>query len=142
MNGPIDNKVKNVLLGNNNQKKCPFCGCTMEEGMQGAAEHTNLKFASPESLELMCLSILHFLLHILVHIRKVGYRWKIKKWNSKPSRLTLVEKDLEKTETTRINDALAERGLPTGNFTGTVKIIPYNLNPGFNESSKSLSHHL
>ena len=92
------------------------------------ATHTNINFASPESLELMCLSILHFLLHILLHIRKIGYRWKIKKWNSKPSRLTDDEKDLEKREIKRIDDALAARGLTIGNFPGAVIfLVAFNL---------------
>ena len=98
----------------------------MEQAMK--ATHTNINFASPESLELMCLSILHFLLHILLHIRKIGYRWKIKKWNSKPSRLTEDEKDLEKREIKRIDDALGARGLTIGNFPGAVTfLVAFNL---------------
>ena len=118
----LDNKCKNVKLGNNNQMKCPFCGCKMEEGMVGAAQHIKLNFASPESLELMCLSILHFLLHILLHIRKVGYRWTIKKWNGRTqeTRLTALEKVEEEGRKMTINNAFADRGLPIGNFPGIV----------------------
>ena len=110
------------------------------------ATHTNLNFASPESLELMCLSILHFLLHILLHIRKIGYRWNIKKWGSKPSRLNDDEKDLEKRETKRIDDALAARGLPIGNFPGAVIFLvvfnlvvecSYPLNSGVDAQNKN-----
>ena len=72
----IDNKVKNVLFGNRNQKKCPFCLCDMETAM-----HTDVNFASPESLDLMCLSILHFLIHVFGHICNLGYRWTVKEWN-------------------------------------------------------------
>ena len=86
------------------------------------ATHTNINFASPESLELMCLSILHFLLHILLHIRKVGYRWTIKKWNGRTqeTRLTALEKVEEEGRKMTINNAFADRGLPIGNFPGIV----------------------
>lgn len=102
----IDNKVKNVLLGNKDQKKCPFCGKGMHDAM-----HDDLNFASPESLELMCLSILHFLLHILEHVMKVGYRNTIKKWNV---RYDPGEREEMERRTMEIQVAMEHRGLPVG----------------------------
>ena len=78
-------QVKNALLGNKNQQKCPFCGCDMKTAM-----HSDLNFGSPDAIQLMCLSILHFLLHILGHVLKVGYHNTVKKWN--PPRYTPEEK--------------------------------------------------
>ena len=104
----LDNKVKNVIVGNTNQQKCPFCGQTMKQAM-----HRDLDFASPEALELMCLSLLHFLLHILDHVMKLGYSWTVKKWYKSLSE----EEDFEKKRRTKeINDAFAARGLPVGTF--------------------------
>ena len=74
----VDNLVKNRILGNRNQSRCPFCGGTMGQCMDVDLDLQ----PTPESLGLMCLSILHFLLHIFDHVFKVGFRMHLEKWNA------------------------------------------------------------
>ena len=103
----IDNKVKNTLLGNPDQQKCPFCGKRMEEAM-----HCDINFASEGALSLMCLSILHFLIHAFDHIRKVGHKWTVKQWNKRN-----MDKDEIARRTEEVNDALFNVfGLPSGAY--------------------------
>ena len=85
-------------------QKCPFCGCDMK-----AHTHSDLNFASPQSLELMSLSILHFLLHIFIHIRNLGYRWTVKTW--KKRNMDWVEID---RRTEEVNKAFEKKGLTKG----------------------------
>ena len=72
--------------------------------------HNELNFASPESLELMCLSILHYLLHIFIHVRNLGYRSTTAAWN-KRGQMDWVEIKRREKE---VNLAFEEKGLSTG----------------------------
>ena len=103
----IDNKVKNVLLNNRCQQRCPFCGLTMKEAMV----HLDLDFlASPEALALMCCSILHFLLRGIELIFKIGYHWTLRKHN--PSRWEEWESDIIKARKEAIHKVYWDMGLP------------------------------
>ena len=62
----LDNLIKNRILKNTNQALCPFCLCTMSQCMDPNFNPD----PSHESLQLMCLSLLHFLIHVVDHIFK------------------------------------------------------------------------
>ena len=62
---------KNVLCENNCQERCRFCGLMMVDAMR----HGDLEMISnPEALGYMCLSILHYMLHIFKHVWNIGFR--------------------------------------------------------------------
>ena len=55
--------------------------------MYDAMRHGDLDINSnPDALGYMCLSILHYLLHIFKHVWNIGIRWEIKVW--KPIKYT------------------------------------------------------
>ena len=62
----LDNLIKNRLLGNRNQSLCPFCLGTMKQCMDPNFSPD----PSPESIQLMCMSVLHYMLHCIDHIFK------------------------------------------------------------------------
>ena len=62
----LDNLIKNRILGNHNQALCPFCLCTMKQCMDPNFNPD----PTPESLQLMSMSLLHYMLHCTDHIFK------------------------------------------------------------------------
>ena len=68
----LDNLIKNRLLGNRNQSLCPFCLGTMKQCMDPNFSPD----PSPESLQLMCMSVLHYMLHCIDHIFKGKHTMK------------------------------------------------------------------
>ena len=84
----------------------------MKEATFGDTKHSELNFASPESLELMCLSILHFLIHIFSFVRNLGYRWTVKAWMKHG-----VQGEIER-RTVEVNNALIGEGLTMGYLKG------------------------
>ena len=66
----LDNLIKNRILGNTNQSLCPFCLGTMKQCM----DPNFRSVPTPESLQLMCMSLLHYMLHVSDHIFK-GKIW-------------------------------------------------------------------
>ena len=72
-------------------------------------KHRDMRVPTPESLELMCLSILHFLLHLFILIRDLGYRSTTKTW--KKRNMDWVEID---RRTAEVNVAFEGKGLTLG----------------------------
>ena len=85
----------------------------MKEATFGDTKHSILNFASPESLELMCLSILHFLIHIFSFVRNLGYRWTVKAWMKNGMDWGEIGR-----RTTEVNNALIGEGLTMGYLKG------------------------
>jgi hypothetical protein len=85
----------------------------MKDATFGDTKHSELNFASPESLELMCLSILHFLIHIFIFVRNLGYRWTVKAWMKRGMDWVEIGRRTEE-----VNNALIANGLTMGYLKG------------------------
>ena len=75
----MDGKCINAVVGNKCTAKCPYC--LLHQQMN--TPEMRKKMVPPEStLDLMCLSILHYLLRLLEHFLNVGKRKGIRKFQA------------------------------------------------------------